>query len=149
MTRRLPRLDKAMIRPPDVMIREASWARIRSARAFVAITQSHCLGERSRPSRSTPDAALLTSPTRWPARPTAASLRDPGRRTRSASRPLSSGSGSEPPGGRELADDVLGDRTDRQPAHDDFHGLRRVQVLLEVVGELIDAEPRQVERRRR
>src|SRR6266849_6525140 len=68
MTRRLPRLDSAMIRPPEAMSRAASWARIRSARAFVAITQSHCLGESSSPSRSTPDAALLTSTSRRPAR---------------------------------------------------------------------------------
>src|SRR6266850_3672072 len=68
MTRRLPRLDSATIRPPDAMSRAASWARTSSARAFVAITQSHCLGESSSPPRSTPDAALLTSTSRRPAR---------------------------------------------------------------------------------
>src|SRR5213593_4885386 len=68
MTRWLPRLDSAMIRPPDGMSRAASWARISSARAFVASTQSHCLGDSSSPSRSTPEAALLTSTSRRPAR---------------------------------------------------------------------------------
>src|SRR6267142_4547210 len=82
MTRWLPRLESAMIRPPEVMIRAASWARMRSARAFVAMTQSHCLGESSSPSRSTPDAALLTTTSSRPAR----------RSTSATSRLISAGS---------------------------------------------------------
>src|SRR5437667_4436754 len=68
MTRWLPRLDSVRIRPPDVISRAAAWARISSARAFVASTQSHCLADSSSPWRSTPEAALLTSTSRRPAR---------------------------------------------------------------------------------
>src|SRR6266850_40867 len=64
MTRWLPRLDSAMIRPPAVMRRDASWASTSSARALVASTQSHCFGESSSPLRRTPDAALLTRTSR-------------------------------------------------------------------------------------
>src|SRR5258705_453051 len=67
MTRWLPRLDSAMIRPPAVMRRDASWASTSSARALVASTQSHCFGESSSPLRRTPDAALLTRTSRRPA----------------------------------------------------------------------------------
>src|SRR2546428_1839866 len=67
MTRWLPRLESATIRPPAGMSGAASWARRRSGRALVESTQSHCFADSSRPSLSTPEAALLTRMSSRPA----------------------------------------------------------------------------------
>src|SRR5256886_6230419 len=67
MTRWLPRLESATTRPPAGMSGAASWARRRSGRALVESTQSHCFADSSRPSLSTPEAALLTRMSSRPA----------------------------------------------------------------------------------
>src|SRR3989442_1483825 len=67
MTRWLPRLESATTRPPAGMSGAASWARRRSGRALVERTQSHCFADSSRPSLSTPEAALLTRMSSRPA----------------------------------------------------------------------------------